>query len=58
MQGIFKVALSKCKLIGGETAEMPGTYGKEKFDVAGFSVGIVSKKKILNKKELKKMILY
>ena len=55
LQGIFKgCSISKCKLIGGETAEMPGTYGKEKFDVAGFSVGIVSKKKILNKKRVKK----
>ena len=37
--------LSDCKLIGGETAEMPGVYSKDKFDIAGFSVGIVSKKK-------------
>ena len=46
--------ISKCKLIGGETAEMPGVYSKDKFDMAGFSVGIVSKKKILNKKKVKK----
>ena len=50
LRGIFKgCLLSNCKLIGGETAEMPGTYSKDKFDLAGFSVGIVSKKKILDK---------
>ena len=40
--------------MGGETAEMPGTYGKNKFDIAGFSVGIVDEKKILNAKKIKK----
>ncbi len=54
LKGIFKgCELSNCKLIGGETAEMPGIYSKDKFDLAGFSVGIVSKKKILNKKKVK-----
>ena len=44
IKGIFKgCELSDCKLIGGETAEMPGVYSKDKFDLAGFSVGIVSK---------------
>ena len=37
--------ISECSLIGGETAEMPGIYSKDKFDLAGFSVGIVSKKR-------------
>ena len=54
IKGIFKgCKLSDCKLIGGETAEMPGVYSKNKFDLAGFSVGIVSKKKILSKKKVK-----
>jgi phosphoribosylaminoimidazole synthetase len=55
LKGIFKgCRISNCKLIGGETAEMPGIYDKDKFDLAGFSVGIVSKKKILDKKNVKK----
>ena len=55
LKGIFKgCQLSECELIGGETAEMPGTYSKDKFDLAGFSVGIVSKKKILEKYNVKK----
>ena len=46
IKGILKGCdLSECNLIGGETAEMPGIYNKDKFDLAGFSVGIVSKKK-------------
>ena len=54
LQGILKgCKISNCKLIGGETAEMPGIYSKDKFDLAGFSVGIVSKKNILNKKNVK-----
>ena len=54
LKGIFKgCELSDCKLIGGETAEMPGIYSEDKFDLAGFSVGIVSKKKILNKNKVK-----
>ena len=54
LKGIFKgCSLSNCKLIGGETAEMPGIYSKDKFDLAGFSVGIVSKKKILGKHNVK-----
>ena len=54
LEGIFKgCKLSDCKLIGGETAEMPGIYSKDKFDLAGFSVGIVSKKAILGKSKVK-----
>ena len=55
MKGILKgCKLASCDLVGGETAEMPGTYGKNKFDIAGFSVGIVDEKKILNAKKIKK----
>ena len=55
LKGILRgCQISNCKLIGGETAEMPGIYSKNKFDLAGFSVGIVSKRKILNKKNVKK----
>ena len=55
LNGIFKGCnISGCNLIGGETAEMPGVYSKNKFDLAGFSVGIVSKKKILSKKNVRK----
>tara|TARA_B100001057_G_scaffold280382_1_gene280811 strand:- start:1110 stop:2129 length:1020 start_codon:yes stop_codon:yes gene_type:complete len=49
LKGILKgCKIANCKLIGGETAEMPGIYKKDKFDLAGFSVGVISKKKILN----------
>ena len=55
IKGIIKGCnLSDCELVGGETAEMPGTYEKGKFDIAGFSVGIVDEKKILNKKKIRK----
>ena len=54
LSGIIKgCKISNCRLIGGETAEMPGIYSKDKFDLAGFSVGLVSKKKILNKTRVK-----
>ena len=55
IRGIVKgCRISGCELVGGETAEMPGTYEKGKFDIAGFAVGIVDQKKVLVKKNIKK----
>ena len=55
IHGIIKgCKISGCELVGGETAEMPETYEKGKFDIAGFAVGLVNKNKILNKKKIKK----
>jgi phosphoribosylaminoimidazole synthetase len=54
LKGILKgCQISNCDLVGGETAEMPGTYEKGKFDIAGFAVGVVEEKKILHKDKIK-----
>tara|TARA_B100001057_G_scaffold2892_1_gene2640 strand:+ start:7516 stop:8544 length:1029 start_codon:yes stop_codon:yes gene_type:complete len=54
IKGIKKgCEISNCNLVGGETAEMPGTYTRNKFDIAGFSLGVVETKKLLKKNNIK-----
>ncbi len=54
-KGIYKgCKISQCELVGGETAEMPNTYSKGKFDIAGFCVGLVEKNKIFHQNKIKK----
>jgi len=43
---------NNCSLLGGETAEMPGFYSRDKYDLAGFCVGIVDEEKLINGKKI------
>ena len=53
VKGISKgCLLANCSIVGGETAEMPGFYKLDEYDLAGFSVGIVDKEKIIDKSSI------
>ena len=54
VKGISKGCIdSNCAIIGGETAELPGMYSKDEYDLAGFSVGIVDRENIINGEKIK-----
>ena len=54
IKALLKHVKTNCSLIGGETAEMPNHYIGKNFDLAGFSVGIVEKKLIIDSSKVRK----
>lgn len=57
VSGLVKSVATACKetgmvLIGGETAEMPGLYNEDEFDMAGFAIGVVEKDQILSGRDI------
>lgn len=55
VKGIYNgLEQSDCKLLGGETAEMPGMYKPGEYDLAGFCAGVVDKSKIIDGSKMKK----
>ena len=54
VKGVAEGCLSSgMSLVGGETAEMPGFYSEGEYDIAGFAVGVVERKKVINGEKIK-----